>query len=312
MTEEYITEVSEGMEERVTNTLSQEFNLTESRILGALSKYHGSLLKPQVRICSGTVPGTSRNNKSENRKPTEDCSQDDAYPEVESCLHPAGTSADSDREKTYHIVKGVRDDFPYWSPGFSSRKQKKTRSTSQTRFCSGNTPAKSEADQILSVLQHWATNRNYANFSNNINGISKLPNSPATKTPTFDRKPEKFELFEDLFQKIHSQLTEGDKINYFHSLMRGDKLQTFKNITSLNREILVETLTVFRSKNSKPKSKATAKHKFQRLFFNPANQKLIDLLDELQKLAKDAFGCRSSDQRRIHTCQNASPPEEID
>ena len=34
---------------------------------------------------------------------------------------------------------------------------------------------------------------------------------------------------------------------------------------------------------------ATAKHKFQRLVFNPANQKLIDFLDELQKLAEDAF-----------------------
>ena len=35
---------------------------------------------------------------------------------------------------------------------------------------------------------------------------------------------------------------------------------------------------------------ATAKHKFQHLVFDPANQKLIDFLDELQKLAKDAFG----------------------
>ena len=35
---------------------------------------------------------------------------------------------------------------------------------------------------------------------------------------------------------------------------------------------------------------ATAKHKFQRLVFNAANQKLIDFLDEIQKLAKDAFG----------------------
>ena len=40
--------------------------------------------------------------------------------------------------------------------------------------------------------------------------------------PTFDGKTEKFELFEDLFQtslKIHNQLTEDDRINYFHSLM---------------------------------------------------------------------------------------------
>ena len=35
---------------------------------------------------------------------------------------------------------------------------------------------------------------------------------------------------------------------------------------------------------------ATAKHKFQQLVFNPVNQKLTDFLDELQKLAKDAFG----------------------
>ena len=35
---------------------------------------------------------------------------------------------------------------------------------------------------------------------------------------------------------------------------------------------------------------ATAKRKFQKLVFNPANQKLVDFLDELQKLAKDSFG----------------------
>ena len=72
--------------------------------------------------------------------------------------------------------------------------------------------------------------------------------------------------------------------------MHGDALQTFKNITTPNRENLGEILTVLRRKYVKPQSMATAKHKFQRLVFNPANQKLIDFLDELQKLAKDAFG----------------------
>ena len=111
--------------------------------------------------------------------------------------------------------------------------------------------------------------------------------------PTFDGKSEKFELVEDLFQtslKIHIQLTEEDKINYFHSLIRGDALQTFKNITNPNRESLGEILTAFCRKYVKPQSMATAKHKFQGLVFNPANQKLIVFLDELQKLAKDAFG----------------------
>ena len=131
-----------------------------------------------------------------------------------------------------------------------------------------------EADQILLALQQLATNSNSANFKNNISRISKLPKSLTTTMPTFDGKSEKFELFEDLFQtclKIHNQLTQEDKVNYFHSLMSGDALRTFKNITSPNRENLGEILTVFRRKYVKPQSMATAKHKFQRLVFNLAN-----------------------------------------
>ena len=90
--------------------------------------------------------------------------------------------------------------------------------------------------------------------------------------------------------KFHNQLTEEDKINYFHSVVRGDALQILEHITIPNREILGENLTVFLRKEVKPQSMATAKHKFQRLVFNRANPKVIDFLDELQKLAKDAFG----------------------
>ena len=111
--------------------------------------------------------------------------------------------------------------------------------------------------------------------------------------PKFDGKSEKHELFEDLFQtslKIHNQLTRRDKNKYFPLLMHGDVLQTFKNINSRNRQNLTEILTVFRRKYVKTQSMATAKSKFQHLVFNPANQKLIDFLDALQKWAKDAFG----------------------
>ena len=192
----------------------------------------------------------------------------------------------------HDMVTAVQEEIPYCSFGISSGKQKKARSTSQPQFHSENTPATIEADQILLALQQLATNSNSANVNNNSNRISKLPKSLTTTMPTFDGKSEKFELFEDLFQtslKIHNQLTE-DKIYYFHSLMRGDVLQTFKSISSPNRENLTEFLTVFRRKYVKPQSMATAKHKFQELVFNPTNHKLIDFLDELQKLAKDAFG----------------------
>ena len=187
----------------------------------------------------------------------------------------------------------TQEEIPYCSPSTSSGKQKKTRSRSQPQVRSENTPATSEADQILLALQQLATNSNSANVNNNSSRISNLPKSLTTTMPTFDGKSDKFELFENLFQtslKIHNQLTEEDKIHYFHSLMRGDALQTFKNIDSPNRENLTEILTVFRRKYVKLQSMATAKYKFQQLVFNPANQKLIDFLDELQKLAKNALG----------------------
>ena len=192
-----------------------------------------------------------------------------------------------------HDKTGVHEEVIYCSPSTSSGKQKKNRSTSQPQFRSQNTLATIEADQILLALQQLANNNNSANFRNNINRISKLPKSLTTTMPKFDGKSEKFELFEDLFQaslKIHNQLTEVDRINYFHFLMRRDPLQTFKHINGPTQENLREILAVFRRKYVKPQSMATAKHKFQKLVFNPANQKLVYFLDELQKLAKGAFG----------------------
>ena len=78
----------------------------------------------------------------------------------------------------------------------------------------------------------------------------------------------------------------ASKFNHFHSLMRGDALQTFKTNNGPTRQNLGEILAVFRKNYVKPQTMASAKHKFQKLVFNPANQ---DFLDELQKLAKNAF-----------------------
>ena len=72
--------------------------------------------------------------------------------------------------------------------------------------------------------------------------------------------------------------------------MRGAALQTFKNINGPTRENLGEILAVFPRKYVKPQPMATSKHKLQKIVFNPAILKLIDFLDELQRLAKYAFG----------------------
>ena len=69
MAQEYISQVSEGIEGKVTEIFSKKISRTESRILGALFKLDEFLLNPQVGTCSVAVPGTCRNNDSENQKP---------------------------------------------------------------------------------------------------------------------------------------------------------------------------------------------------------------------------------------------------
>ena len=76
--EEYITQVWEKTEGRVTKKLSQEFSQTDSRILGTLSKLDELILNPQIRTHSGTVPGTNVENQGTN----EDDSQSDPHPEA--------------------------------------------------------------------------------------------------------------------------------------------------------------------------------------------------------------------------------------
>ena len=320
--EDYITQVSEEIEGRVTKKLSQEFSRTENRILGALARLDDFLMNPLLQGHSGNTPETSGNASKTNQGTNEDDPQSDPHPEAS--IFSSQTVGNSGQETCCDMVTGVQreslcgcdmvtgvtdqirsqrdmptgshEEVMYCSPGASSGKQKKNRSTSQPQFRSENTPTTIEADQLLLALQQLANNSNSANFQSNIDRISKLPKSLTTTMPTFDGKSETFELFEDLFQtslKIHNQLTEEDRINYFHSLMRGDALQTFKNINGPTRENLGEILAVFRRKNVKSQSMATAKHKFKKLVFNPANQKLVDFLDELQKLAKDAFGIAS-------------------
>ena len=158
LTQDYISQVSEEIEERVTQKLSRELSKTESRILGALSKLDEFLLNPRVRTCSVAVHGTSGNANSENRETHGDRSSDDPYPEVGYFPHHSGQLKSPETEtnshmvtKNYpHLVTGVtseirqhphmtmetQEEIPYCSTSTSSGKQKKERSTSQPQFSS--------------------------------------------------------------------------------------------------------------------------------------------------------------------------------
>ena len=232
----------------------------ESRILRALSKLDELFWTHKFGwISSVAVPETSRNNDWENREPFGDHSLGDPCPKTVFSTYSSSNVNDSGQEETHqkvtrvqeeiryrpHMATGVQEETPYCSPGNFFRKTKEGALYKSAEFRSENTPS--------------------------------------TTMPTFDGKSEEFELLEDLFRtslKINNHLTEENKRNYFHSLKHSDALQTSKNITSLKREKLGEFLTVFRRKYVKPQSIAAEKHKFQRLIFNPAKQKVMDFVHD--------------------------------
>ena len=80
--EDYITQVSEETEGRVTKRLSKEFNRTENCILGALARLDDFLMNPLLPGHSGTTPEPTRNTSHNNQGTNEDGSQNDPHPEA--------------------------------------------------------------------------------------------------------------------------------------------------------------------------------------------------------------------------------------
>ena len=80
--EDYVTQVSEEIEGRVTKKLSQEFSRTENRILGALARLDDFLMNPLLQGHSGTTPETSRVVFRSIQGTNEDDSQCDPHPEA--------------------------------------------------------------------------------------------------------------------------------------------------------------------------------------------------------------------------------------
>ena len=135
LTQDFISQVSEEIEGRVTKKLSKEFSRSESRILGALSKLDEFLLNPQVRTCSVAVPGTSRNNNSENRETTWDRSSHDPCPAVRLFSHHSGhLNSPEVRRLSSHGNRSYRKVSPVSSHGerSSRRSSQSTSDDDQT------------------------------------------------------------------------------------------------------------------------------------------------------------------------------------
>ena len=115
--EDYITQVSEEIEKRVTKRLSKEFSRTENRILGGLARLDDFLMNPLLPGGSGTTPEPIQNASGINQGTNEDDSQNDPHPEA-SLFH-GQREQNSGTERDY--------DNPHLLPSF-------------LRLCSGMIP----------------------------------------------------------------------------------------------------------------------------------------------------------------------------
>ena len=98
--EEYITQVSEEIEGRVTKRLSKEFSRTENRVLGALARLDDFLMNPILPGRSGTTPEPSRHALILSQGTNEDDSQNDLHPEVDLMQgHDMVTGVQRERER---------------------------------------------------------------------------------------------------------------------------------------------------------------------------------------------------------------------
>ena len=206
--------------------------------------------------------------------------------------------------ETHHMVTGQTAQTNQ-SPEFLIGRIQTPRNPSFHQY--QNLSTQVSQDKNLPVVEQTPTNQNLeANNSINrladaIAGITTQQRPQAatmlkpvsTNTLIFDGKNEKFELFEDLFHtmlKMQPEMTEAMKINHFHAHLRKEALQTFRNISAVNRKTLDDVLIVFRRNYVKPESQATAKQKWHKLTFDPNTKSLPYFLEELNECAKRAFG----------------------
>ena len=105
--EDYITQVSDKIEGKLTKKLSQELSRTGSGILGSLSRLDEFLQNPLIQSHCGTTPETSRITLGTNQRTNEDDSQCDPHPEVIISQSQNAQSTDPDDESDTCLIQNA-------------------------------------------------------------------------------------------------------------------------------------------------------------------------------------------------------------
>ena len=317
-----INRLSSELNSRISREMDEMMNSVSVQIQRAINEAISSQILPQIQ--NSVMAGSGQLTKERWNVPAE---RPEGYSEVLQNLEPRNNSKSkqandrlkdgftSTNSRAYDMVTG-ENESPIEVPEFLTGRMPSTshlnRSNDDFLLLDTTIPAQKrpalapEQDPINKLADVLTSMQNRPT-------AQQLTIRPVnSKTMTFDGKSEKFELFEDLFLtmiKMQPDMTEQMKINHFHSLLRKNALQTFRNISTANRQTLEDVLVIFRRKYVKPESQATAKHKWHRLVFDPNTTKLPDFLEELNQGAEKAFGDNA--QKMIDSLLYAKLPPKL-
>ena len=314
-----INKLSSELNSRISREMDEMINSVNVQIQRAISEAISTQVLPQIQnvIIAGSGHGTRKGWDVPSERP-------ELTSEVQRNLNTKNISRNEQDENQ------LNNDCPY--PNVHDMVTGENESPNQVpEFLTGRIPSRSHLNQsyedinldtTIPAHERIATAADPDPITRLADVLTTMQIRPTAQqltirpvnsnTMTFDGKSEKFELFEDLFHtmiKMQPEMTEQMKINHFHSLLRKHALQTFRNISSTNRQTLEDVLVIFRRKYVKPESQATAKHKWHRLVFDPNTMKLPDFLEELNQGAEKAFGDHA--QKMIDSLLYAKLPPKL-
>ena len=120
-----------------------------------------------------------------------------------------------------------------------------------------------------------------------------------TQVSHFRGNSEKYNEFEHLLlnhlRPHQHKLSEEQKLTYFQSLLRDNAIEFWQSLKITNRTTLAQVLRYFKQEYAKEDLKKVAKYEFDQNRYDPSAETFNDFVNKDKKVAKQAFGDRSSD-----------------
>ena len=151
-------------------------------------------------------------------------------------------------------------------------------------------PPANQFDDIVNEIHH---------LRDTITDTVQLPKILHTQVPLFRGNRKKYNEFEHLLlnhlRPHQHKLSEEQKLTYFQSLLRDDAIEFWQSLKMTSKTTLAQVLRYFKKEYAKEDLKEVAKYKFDQMRYNPTAETFNDFLNKYKKVAKQAFGDKSSD-----------------